>query len=883
MARSGRFGRQPRSAPSLTNTLVAIAREFQQQRGENIMSAWQKGGTFEGQKATDELVLKFWRDRANGVSKDDPLYDTYSNAVTQLDYSIHESKMTAKYAQGQVSDGAMSQFYMQWSKKVPKNSEFYRVLMRDAGQYMRAAKAKSEAEARRIAEERYQRQQAATQKRDEAAGDWSITLLRKLATVGNGGLRTGGIIAEGDDLTAFDVGDPNVMLQLMGLVTHGAGRPIGGGENRRSATTGIDEVGTDEVLFTDDLGQLGATGQKWTGKDIIAQFQKLDPSFKPGAPFNVEYVTGLFERSLRGLNERIERATKTGHMQDVANLTKSKEYVALLNRQVKAYPVQKAYQEARADYDAVTNDPTASPQAIANAWQRYSSELKSLSEDPNIEANDAMRNALIAEAEAKPGTPTLNETFTGMASGDFDGSAKDIAINATNIERIQMQIDAVKSTAALPDGDPNKVSYTYGVLDKNGNFVPQAGGVVVGAASTEAIASGGANAQTVMVDDPRGGTPMLMSVTAVPVYAVARDPRTNDPIDSTGDTPIAWAYNVPKGGATITTYGFQTKDGFVFSSNPPWADGLKPKGATKDGQGRLEVDFTPLITEGTLGAKDQYTGEYKNPAGLDKPGQLGSGLIIRPGGKGKPTKLAFDPAQLSHGSDERDWTGGPDPATDFHSLTLATLMRDTDGQRILSTLDKHPEFQTTIQNDTNAYAGVQKDPKTGEWVPGTGDQQRLQDANRQTNMAQNAKSFTEFVTSAIGSWQRNLSGSAYTDTKPYGPMTVAQEKGDAFGKLATDVVKQGASLFQSLGNMFESGTNKVKSPDINAQTGFTIKPVGAIKAPVVDIKTTQTTTTGPMGGPTGTYTPPPSQTGATPPGQTGATPPPGRPRWNKML
>ena len=127
MARTGRFGRQPRSAPSLTNTLVAIAREFQNQRAQNIMDAWQKGGTFEGQKATDELVLKFWRGKVKGVSKDDPLHDTYQNAATQLDYTIHESKMTAKYAQGDATDAEMVTFYMNWSKKVPKNSEFLRV------------------------------------------------------------------------------------------------------------------------------------------------------------------------------------------------------------------------------------------------------------------------------------------------------------------------------------------------------------------------------------------------------------------------------------------------------------------------------------------------------------------------------------------------------------------------------------------------------------------------------------------------------------------------------------------------------------------------------------------------------------------------------------
>lgn len=887
MARAGRFGRQPRSAPSLTNTLVAIAREFQQQRADNIMSAWQKGGTFEGQKATDELVLKFWREKAAGVSKDDPLHDTYQNAVTQLDYSIHESKMTAQYAQGQVSDGAMVAFYKNWAGKVPKNSEFYRVLMRDAGQYMRNAKARNEAEARRRAEEAYQRQQAGTRKQQEAAGEYAIDLLRRLAQSGNASRAIGGLIAapgSGSDLSDFDVSDPAIMMQLMDLVTRGTTKTTPYGVSYEDKSDG--EQGTDEVLFHDD------DGKAWTGKAIIQQFQKLDPAFKPGTPFNVDYVTGLLDRQQRGINERIERATKTGHMQDVASLTKSKEYVSMLNRQVHAYPVQKLYQEARADYDAVTNDPTASPAAIMAAWQKYSSTLTNLSNDPRIETNDAMRSQLAAEAKAEPGTPTLNETFTGLAGGDFSGQAKDIAINAVNIERIQQQVQAVNATRDLPPDDPNKVSYTYGVLDGNGNFVPQAGGNVIGAATTQAIKAGGANGQTVVVDDPRGGAPMTMQVTAVPIYAVAKDPRTGEPIDSTGDQPIAWAYNVPKGGTTVTTYGFQSKDdGFVFSSNPPWADGLEPKGATKDGQSRLEVDFTPLITAATLGEKDPLTGQYKNPTALDKPtGKAdvnGNGLIVRPpSSKGEATRLAFDPAMLSHASDERDWTGGIDPQTDFHSLTLATLMRDNDGQRILQNLDKHPEFSNQMTLDSQHYAGVQFDPKTNAPIPGTGDQARLEKATGQMNMAANAKSFVEFVAAAAQTWSRGQTGSAYPDTNTYKPGSAAFAGSEA-GKLATDVVKVGSSIFKALGDAFAPGTNNVnRGGDINAQTGFTIKPVGAIKAPVVNTQTGFVTSKGPMGGATDTYKPPPAtQTGSTAPGQSGSTPPKGPtgPQRNRML
>src|SRR4051812_18042617 len=104
MARRGNFGRSPRPAASLQNTIISIAREMQNQRDQNVMDAWQKGGLFEGKKATDEFVLNYWKQRAGSVSKDDPLYDTYHNAQTELDYSIHESKVRTLYAQGKMSD-----------------------------------------------------------------------------------------------------------------------------------------------------------------------------------------------------------------------------------------------------------------------------------------------------------------------------------------------------------------------------------------------------------------------------------------------------------------------------------------------------------------------------------------------------------------------------------------------------------------------------------------------------------------------------------------------------------------------------------------------------------------------------------------------------------
>jgi len=150
VATRGRFGRLPAQPnPSLTNTIVAIAREMQQTRDSNVMDAWKNGGNFEGKPVTDEVVLDHWRERMANISKDDPLYDTYSETVTQLEYTIAESKISTRYAQGKASAASMVAFYTNWAKKIPVDSEFHRVLERNAAQFAKVLAAQAKAAAKK--------------------------------------------------------------------------------------------------------------------------------------------------------------------------------------------------------------------------------------------------------------------------------------------------------------------------------------------------------------------------------------------------------------------------------------------------------------------------------------------------------------------------------------------------------------------------------------------------------------------------------------------------------------------------------------------------------------------------------------------------------------
>ena len=143
MARRGAFGRLPRAAPDLTNTLVALIREANAITDRNYLDAWQKGGKVEGKGVNDERLLKHFKKRRDALDPSDPLWDEWNNRVAQYDFAINESKMSLKFDQGKISEEAMSDFYGKWAGRedIQQNSEFYRHLLSQEAKWHSAAKA----------------------------------------------------------------------------------------------------------------------------------------------------------------------------------------------------------------------------------------------------------------------------------------------------------------------------------------------------------------------------------------------------------------------------------------------------------------------------------------------------------------------------------------------------------------------------------------------------------------------------------------------------------------------------------------------------------------------------------------------------------------------
>ena len=845
MARRGSFGRQPRSAPSLTNTLVAIAREMQNQRDQNLMDAWKNGGLFEGAKATDEMVLAHWKERLAGVSKDDPLYDSYNNAYMQYDYSIHESKATLANAQGKMSDAALAGFYSGWAKKVPKDSEFYRVLQRDAAQWMRAAKAKHAGNTQAAKEKAYRSWQDTQHTKGEAGMEYMVNGLREMARTGVAGLHTTTMFSGSqNDFGDFDPGDPEQMLTMLSRIAPKTGATHVAGEDG-GRTTGGSYVPSGEVLFLDQ------NGKGVTGVDFIAQLHKLDPHFDGN--LTPAYIASQIDGANRSIQERITYAVKTGHQTEAEQLRKSQTYIQSIGTLAKTWEPHTDYVHATDAYLAVVEDPTSSAEDKQKAYDNNIRSLQTILADPRTASDLAMRAALQGEIDGKSGTPSVAELMSKPPGGKNDPmtSGDWIAKKVHKNEIYSANIDALN----LPPEDPRKMYVTQGIYDpETGDFKPQSGGQVRGEATMSEITDSSPNQpQSLLVPNKSGGGFTTMWVTGVDVRAAAVDANGKD-IPLTQVNSIATMYRVNVGGVPTQTYKYQ-KDGKLYLGIvPPWDESRVH--ARVNAKGNVDLILDP-----------KYVAEAMSVPHTEGDG---SGWYLKGKTKTNPGEWVIDPALVVFNSDPSRQHGGADPFVDFggNSLTAATLSQTPDGREMLSKSDSNPELRDRLKDDFYTSAGFSRitDPKTGATVgyDGQGNQDEVA-----LGMAQ-AKAW------ALPSDKRaDVLGPFFDRTKTHAPSGSTYKE-----PLATDTLRASdntfTAQFSSLANSFTLGTNLIpkggtgglNEPNMLRMKGqLTLpsistrlqEPQPAFTSPSMSTYTPPSTPT-PGPAPTSFYTPPQSDT-----------------------
>jgi hypothetical protein len=755
VARTGSFGRLPRSVPSLTNTLIAIAHEQQQQEDQNIMEAWQKGGAVDGHKVTDSMVLKHWHDRLKDISKDDPLYDTYRNAVTQYEYSIAESKMTAAYAQvadpKAGDDQKMSAFYMNWSKKIPKDSEFYRVLLRDAGQYIRSAKAKRDALTKQNAEKLYNEQQGRLEKTNELPGQTALRLLSILGQEGSQG--RGAVLGETplgnphgvvNTTNIADLQLPGVdqMIALLGSVTTGDTERDHNGRLRISPNA--------QVLYTDE------NGKPVTGAQITAQFKAMDPAFD--GKVNLQYVQGLLTKQRDGLQKRIDLANKTGHISDAMSLTMEQAKVNEYGREVAAWPVASEYNRLHNQLKQTLADADSGkllPDAAASAILKLRTQIGTLANDKRIAADGHMQSQLRDEANGKMGGLSLAEDLAGTHGGYTESTMgnSDIAYVNDKLDTWKTQKDAV---------DAGQMVYTQGdyVKGPDGKTTFQAStqGKSVGAAPMAAINNlpGVGKPVPVMVPNGDGGGSTPMYVVPAPIMASVKN-LDGTTMPATNANPVGGYIRYKVNGVETTLYSIERGGKTEWTIDPPW-DASKVK--TSETNGVMTLDLTggaptnlpEKAFQDTKGQSNLGNGFSITQATTDAHG------VITPG------HLEYDPKAATLGTNPPRQYAGHDPYTDSFSASLAAIKSVPDGPAIVKQWTGDSRFHMILEQNARMAAGQTLDATTGQWtggVPGAYES-NLNAMNRDLSYAQTGAPFDSNPANRDAWWRDG------TDTKMSG-------------------------------------------------------------------------------------------------------------------
>src|SRR6188472_3942053 len=446
MARRGRFGRRPRSSPDLTSTIVAMAREYQNMRDRNIVNSWEKGGKFEGKQVTDEALLSHLKSRAAGLAKDDPMYDEASQRVDEYTFSISNSKMELRYAQGKASDAAMASFDNKWSGKLPQNSEAWRNMQTLAAQYRDRAKSGGgggggggghgggrsggyNSDVNRIPAKK------------EVAYDTMVDALTEVAR------REGILNTKRETLADLRVaeGDASRMVQLLNIFnTEPAYKPY-----RDSLTAHI---------------------RKWG-----------NPNFSGN--FTWDTLQAEKVNKVAGLTGRIQKAQKAGHATDTKKLTTELvDGVEVFNTLTAATPLAR-YEDARDILDTRVENESATPLDRYLALQDYTKSLIKIHQDvsaipadmdPKVSVTAGHLNNEILSLTgggADLNAPTLWEDSRGTVAGYKQQGGGETSKHAEDYRILREQVLRLTDGTGVvmrvdEDGQPtDRTDAPYGVVE----------------------------------------------------------------------------------------------------------------------------------------------------------------------------------------------------------------------------------------------------------------------------------------------------------------------------------------------------------------------------------------------------------------------------------
>lgn len=538
------------------------------------MDAWRSGGLYEGQPATDEAVLAYWRKRSEGLSDKDPEKNALDNTIMQFEYAVAESKNSTLYAQGKITAQERGQFFLDWAKKVPVDTEFYRTLQRNAAQFVETVKSTARASASGARAQASASADVVTSNNYEWVGDTATKMLTQFA-------RDNGFIGQNEDLDkiSFSTND-------------GAGRMI------------------------DLIAAMNTAHPEW-----VAALRKGDPSL---TTLTYDYYQQALDRQLQGLRLRYNRAVAEGRMgtsngQPGATALKTQmDDLVKSSSQAGMWDTAQTYLAMRDNFLAVWEDSGSSPVEKVKAWKAYRDGLigengqGGLANDPANPVDPVIATALVGEATLNPSIDSWYENYTRDTSVGASATSGDNAETRMDVERFLMEY------AAVSDGTGQTV-WTYGERDSKGVFTPKAGGTTLGATSIVKAIQAGAKSIPVSQND---GTSLTVYVAPVKVTAVAKGadgnplPAVLDASGTEASSQVGTALDVWTHGQLVRVYGYVAGDGSMrYTTVPPWGGGVNEY---QNPDGSITVDVTGAVVAGK-GTINTITGKTGfNPAAAAK-------------------------------------------------------------------------------------------------------------------------------------------------------------------------------------------------------------------------------------------------------------------------
>jgi hypothetical protein len=615
VARRGKFGRLPRTAPDLTGAVVALIREAAAQHERNVIDAWKEGGKVDGKKVTDEALLAHFDEKLEGLSPHDPTYVEAKNTRDQYAFAVRNSKMELGYAQHKQSDGAMARFYKNEASKHPKNSEAWRELMKASAGYQDRVNQGSggggggggggrRGRGGMSIEERNWR--ITTPRREELAWTTYEGVLLELA-------RDRGILlkAKNPDAASATTG-PEGFADMQAW-----------GGDFTAIQQLINEFATSPD-FADDRAALTKYIQTYGQADFNGDF-----SMAGSTQMRTDFISGV--------NRRIDTHAKLGGTAtQLKDLRKLSSDATVAGGTLGVIDPMQRYEEGRKRFNAILESDSATPLEIAQAVEDWKKELVGVYNDLEAQAI-AFRDPSLPSGSRDDGWTSVK---VGKVRGELDGLMGNTSLKRdTLFEESSGHATDLTSGESAAKGDQQ---FLADIVNINNGFMemladPIANAVIAkvddngepsndpdaewGAVNAAKLAASGNPVAYSMVSREKGGLlpgmPVMQATYGQPITVtqagtldrMGQPTELLEPAPGTGNGIIGAVFTRPDGSQF---YGLNTAGGMRYTNTAPWADGAT---ATTNTDGSVTVALPPTQIAGktTYDPLDAVDDRYIDP------------------------------------------------------------------------------------------------------------------------------------------------------------------------------------------------------------------------------------------------------------------------------